>query len=222
MNNTKPASVSLNTSEQKHVAARSNLYKFMAGLFDFPDDEFFDYVNSGELFDAVSELAHALPYPLSVPEGMKTTGYRTYGEFSSDYTGIFDVGIGGGPCPLYEGLYYSDRHGIMEELIRFYEHFDLDMNKEQRELPDHISIELEFMHFLTFKETGALSFQKDPAPYRRAQRDFIERHLLKWLKKLQEKLSKVNAPGFYRAGIEFLITYTEADHHFLLTLLDNA
>jgi len=220
MSSAKTTQVSLNTDEQRHVAARSNMYRFMTGILDFPDEEFFNYVNSGDLFDTVSELTGALSYKLSVPDDIKTTGYSSYDEFSSDYIKIFDVGVGGPPCPLYEGFYYLSRQSIMEELIRFYEYFDLDMNKEQWELPDHISVELEFMHFLTFKEAGALSFQKDPSPYRRAQRDFLGRHLLRWLKKLDERLLKINAPGCYRSLVEFMIKYMEADYLSLLSATD--
>ncbi len=211
MNSSNTASVKINTEDQRHVAARSNMYRFVTGIFDFPDEEFFNYANSGELFRTVSELSGALSYKLNVPDDIKTTGYNSYDKFSSDYTKIFDVGVGGPPCPLYEGFYYTDRQSIMEELIRFYEHFDLDMDKGQWELPDHISIELEFMHFLTFKEAGALSFQKDPMPYRRAQKDFIERHLLKWLKRLHERMIKIEARGFYKAFVEFMIEYLEAE-----------
>ena len=45
----------------------------------------------------------------------------------------------------------------MLEVSEFYKHFGLNMNQEEgkRELPDHLCAELEFLHFLTFKEAQA-------------------------------------------------------------------
>ncbi len=87
----------------------------------------------------------------------------------------------------------------MEELARFYSYFGLSIEHGSGELPDHLATELEFMHFLAFKELAALQRQKDPAPYRLAQADFLERQLTSWLPSLEERLQKLGPPPFYTA-----------------------
>jgi DMSO reductase family type II enzyme chaperone len=90
--------------------------------------------------------------------------------------------------------------GNMEELVRFYNHFGLSVAEaREREVPDHITTELEFMHYLTFKEVLALQRGEDPAPYCAAEMDFLSRHPAKWLPQLHKKTEsvfKANIPNF--------------------------
>ncbi len=41
---------------------------------------------------------------------------------------------------------------MMEDATRFYNFFHLRLSPDVRELPDHITTELEFLHYLTFRE----------------------------------------------------------------------
>jgi TorA maturation chaperone TorD len=65
-------------------------------------------------------------------------------------------------------------------------------------------VELEFMAFLAKKEADAMEQGKDPAPYRLTQLDFLERHLAKWVPKLDEKVQKRIKEPFYRGASSFL------------------
>jgi DMSO reductase family type II enzyme chaperone len=87
----------------------------------------------------------------------------------------------------------------MEELTRFYNYFGLSVARGKGELPDHVSTELEFMHFLVFKELTALQRGDDPLPYRRAQADFLERQLVSWLPALDARLAALDPPTCYAA-----------------------
>ena len=67
---------------------------------------------------------------------------------------------------------------LFEELVRWYSFFDLK-RAGSAELPDHIAVELDFMHFLAWRE-HLLDGGGDAeaiASLRRAQRDFVSRHL---------------------------------------------
>ena len=86
---------------------------------------------------------------------------------------LFEVGASGPPCALYGGLHSEARMKTMEEALRFYHHFGLTLSEAARELPDHLSTQLEFLHFLAFREAEALDSGLDAGPYRRAQRDFV-------------------------------------------------
>jgi DMSO reductase family type II enzyme chaperone len=126
-------------------------------------------------------------------------GSGEYVDFQADYLRLFEVGLGIPPCPLYAGIYRGGRKSVMEELTRFYNYFGLSVEQGKGELPDHISTELEFMHFLAYKELAALARREDAAPYRRAQADFLERQLVSWLPALEARLAGLNPPPFYVA-----------------------
>jgi len=215
MSQAKKITVELKTEEEKKSAARSNMFRSLAGAFNFLDRAFYDYIKRGEFFKDLAVLAEELPYKVDVPEELKSPGIEDFDEHASVYIRIFDAAPGGPPCSLYEGHHAQDRQRVMAELIRFYDHFDLQLDQEQREFPDHISVELEFMHYLTFKEAGSIHYGKDSLPYRRAQQDFMERHLVAYTKKIMEKLNIMEPPQFFKSFFGFLERFISADYSFL-------
>ncbi len=189
---------SIETQEGIAVAAHSRLYRLLADSFLYPDRDLFDELKAGRLRDDVAETCRELPYSLEAAfDGLVASG--EYVDFQAEYLSLFEVGQGMPPCPLYSGIYRGGRKAVMEEMARFYSYFGLSIEHGSGELPDHLSTELEFMHFLTFKELAALDQQKDPAPYRRAQADFLERQLTSWLPLLEKRLQSLTPPPFYTA-----------------------
>ena len=59
-------------------------------------------------------------------------------------------------------------------------------------MPDHLSVELEFMHFLTHLENEASGRPDDLASLYRAQHDFIARHLSRLMRGLKSGLKSDN------------------------------
>lgn len=74
----------------------------------------------------------------------------------------------------------------MEDLVRFYEYFGLRTNAGDH--PDHLCAELDFVHYLAFKEAAALAHDLPVADLIRAQHDFLDRHLCRWLPRLRSRL----------------------------------
>ncbi len=189
---------SLGTQEGIAAAAHSRLYRLLADGFLYPDGDSFDEMKAGRLRDYVVETCRELPYALDPAfDGLVASG--EYVDFQCEYLRLFEVGQGMPPCPLYSGIYRGGRKAVMEEMARFYSYFGLSIEHGSGELPDHLSTELEFMHFLAFKELAALDGRKDPAPYRRAQADFLERQLTSWLPLLEKRLQGLGPPPFYTA-----------------------
>lgn len=106
----------------------------------------------------------------------------------SEYIAAFDQGASTSAVSIHEATYVDlDSSGLFEELVRFYEHFGLRRN-EDAELPDHFGVELEFMHFLCeLEHHGGLTGQ-DVTSVRKAQRDFIDRHIQRLLRGLAQGL----------------------------------
>jgi DMSO reductase family type II enzyme chaperone len=107
----------------------------------------------------------------------------------------------------------------MEEVTRFYNHFGLSLGGESRELPDHITTELEFMHFLTFQEVSALQRDKDRGPYLRAQRDFLQRHLGRWVPQVRVLAQKQGAAPFFLGLVGLSEAFVLADLAYVASLV---
>ena len=200
----------LRTAEEAMTAARSRLYRLLADGFAYPDRTLFACLNSGRYRDDIEESRHALTYDVEADlDGLVASG--RYIDFQADYLRLFEVGLGVPPCPLYSGLYRGGRKAVMEELTRFYNFFGLSVELGAGELPDHLTTELEFMHFLTFKELVTLSRDEDALPYRRAQADFLERQLTSWLPALETRLAPLDPPPFYVALVWLTKAFTQAE-----------
>lgn len=189
---------SLSQPAAKLAAARSRAWGAFAELFEYPDAELYEAVCSGTLVQALKDVLGAVDS--SLVEGCGWEALTQAGEkddLAVEFTRLFDVGAGGPPCPLYGGLYVGARMKTMEEVVRFYNHFGLTVSESPRELPDHVTTELEFLHFLAFREAQAIEQGAEPDPFRRAQRDFIARHLGRWVPKLRAKLEGADAMPFF-------------------------
>jgi DMSO reductase family type II enzyme chaperone len=205
------------------AANRSRFYVLLAEGFRFPSVEFHGLVRSSAYANRLLEVAACLPYPVPLAEGALATPGE-YAELQAEYIRLFDVGRKGHPpCTLYEGEYRSGaRMQVMEELVRFYDHFDLSLSAEERELPDHLSVELEFLHYLTFKESAALERGLDPAAYRRAQFDFLGRHPSRLLPLLRAKIDEQHADPPFPALLALTDEFVRADLAYLGSLRTSA
>lgn len=191
------------TTATADPVARSRVYRLLADVFRYPDVERFEELRSGEYFSCLAALLDSLPHARLSPGEKRETAERLddelapieFGDYETRFIMTFDVGAPRPPCPPYEGVY---RDGIPRQkrllaITTFYKHFGLKMSEEEytHELPDHIAAELEFMHFLTFKEAQAREASDEDLVrgYVLAQRDFLARHLTLWLPMFAERLA---------------------------------
>jgi len=103
----------------------------------------------------------------------------------------------------------------MEELVRFYNFFGLRLRPGH--LPDHITVLLEFMQRLAAAEAASGA---DASSLRRAQRDFLARHLLWWVPQLARSVARCRAPRFYKALMALTYRFLGADQQYLALLID--
>lgn len=215
----------LTTREEIATGSRSGLYQFLSVSYRFPDKLFSEGVKNGDFLDQLKAITSSLPFEFS---SLDEDTFRGIGVdqdleeiLGSEYVRLFDVGTKGHPpCPLYEGSYRSGRKGLMEDLVRFYNHFGLTLSRKDWELPDHLTTELEFIHYLSFKELLAIRSQQDPFPYIRAQRDFISRHPADWIPKFRQKLLKNSPVRFYEKLVDLTEAFLLLDQNHLKDILD--
>ena len=199
---------------QQGSGARSYVYAFLARAFSFPSREFAADVSSGHWRAELDTVAQHLPFAFD--PGQEASGALTVGfqELQQEYIRLFDVGLGRPFCPLYEGSHRHGRMKIMEELVRFYEHFGL--RPEAGDQPDHLCAELEFMHFLAFKQAALLGRGQEVNDLALAQREFLHRHLSRWLPRLRARLEgAADALTLYPALARLAEAFCTADERYL-------
>jgi DMSO reductase family type II enzyme chaperone len=118
-------------------------------------------------------------------------------DLKREYSALFEVGSDGPPVPIREDLQTGQRSGTREGLVRFYNYFNYSLSEKFAWAPDHLSVQLEFMHFLCFQEASA---ESDALSYQLAQADFLQRHPLKWVPKLTVGV-EATSPGSLYSGV---------------------
>jgi DMSO reductase family type II enzyme chaperone len=197
------------------AAARSHAYRVFAEAFGYPEGSLLEGIRSGALRDTVHEALDAVSPGLDAK--FDRDALRVDGDddaLAAEYTRLFDVGTSGPPCPLHGGLWIGDRMKTMEEVLRFYRHFGLSVGGAPSELPDHLGLELEFLHYLAFRESEALREGGDPGAFARAERDFLTRHPGRAVPLLRAKLEQVQAAPFFVAlarALESLLAHARAE-----------
>lgn len=151
-----------------------------------------------------------LPYTLSnLPELLDAWRTTDRDELRREYSGLFEVGSSGPPVPIREDLHLNQPAGVREDIVRFYEFFGYGLDERFAWAPDHLSVELEFMHFLCYQEAEMTARDGDALSFQLAQRDFAERHLCNWVSDLAHKVIEQQPDSLYgrllAAMSEFLV-----------------
>lgn len=181
-----------NSSER----ARANvaLYRLAAAALAHPVPELHQAFAEGRFHQAFNSAWQAITgraWP-HVPASADFT------ELEAGYIDMFMHGQRGKPrVHLLAGDYDALREGVtrpvfMLNIQAFYQHFDLRAatgDEGRHEEPDHVATMLEFMAVLHHLEAQALDHGADPAPYRRAQRDFLQRYLVPLLETIRREVT---------------------------------
>jgi len=204
-------------------AARSALYATLADTIEFPSAELHEQAALGVLAGRIADVVGALPYQIAdAPDVGALRNAGEYVDMQSEYIRIFDVGAARPPCPLYGGEWLGARKASLEETLRFYRFFGLKVDENARELPDHITVELEFLQVMAYMEGVARARGGDTASLQRAQRDFIERQPGRWWPRLHQKLAGCAPPPFYTALVALIDAALAADLAYLKAQLNAA
>jgi TorA maturation chaperone TorD len=184
-----------------HETARCDSFKFLSECFAVPSQVLYSTLR--DLLRRMEEICtQAAPYVNRMSQELEDL----YGieELTIDYARLFV-----GPYELlaapYGSVYLETRRRVMGEstidVQNFYRDVGLDVSKDFHEAPDHIMAELEFMHFLIFKEIQALSiFDSELAiDYIKRQESFLEHHLTAWVAEFADNIDKNSQTEFYRS-----------------------
>lgn len=217
---TRPIEAMIDSGADLPAGARSYAYRLASEASSFPDARVAQRLSSGDWLSDIEAVGANLPFPLPLtPELSSLLGDQVPPPaiLEEDYIRLFEVGAGKPFCPPYEGSHRNGRMKLMEDLVRFYEHFGLIAHPG--DLPDHICTELQFMHYLAFKEAAVASVGGERSGLARAQHDFLDRHLRRWLPRLEARLKSAREPSaFYTALTSFLTLFVDCDRRWLAGL----
>jgi DMSO reductase family type II enzyme chaperone len=153
--------------------------------------------------------ATGLPFRLDGIDGLlREFAARDAAQLKAEYSALFEVGSRGPPAPIREDLQTGQKAGTREDIVRFYDYFGYRLADRFAWAPDHLSVELEFMHFLCFHES---SQSDDRLSWQLAQADFAERHLANWVPQLADTVSKLAAHHFYCRVLSLLRDFIVRD-----------
>lgn len=171
------------------LTAEALVFSFLNKVFyEKPTAEFINTQKSEALFEH---------WPLEIDDEFTAAGLNFMRAFSAgwseemldmlrhDYRRLF-VGPGHLPAPPWESVYLSIEGLVYEEqtmaVRQFYARYDLQSPKRYTEPDDHFGLEMAFMAHLCMLGLEAVrkSDSESLSDHLKAQRDFLEEHLLLW------------------------------------------
>lgn len=200
--------------------SRSEIYGLLTAIFrEEPTEAFIKELRSPRLSGAFSDMQVDL-------------GEKFYNDPESEveealvleFTRLF---IGPGPhISAHESIFTEADGGVgglwgakTVEVKKFIETAGLDYEPGFTGIPDHISVELEFMQKLTEWEADKwMREDQSSAEYcLSVQRMFLEQHLLCWISKLCDEIMNQAELPFYKAVAELTSNYMEFERQSIAT-----
>ncbi len=209
----------------ERALARSKLYLLLSWSYLYPeDDEFLDYLKSGELVEDGRAALNSLKVALSAPIDKETEEFLKgiADHFDAVESWVSSEGVNWDiqdlrdehrrvfsnvialDCPPYETLFGNDhvfgQSYVMGDIAGFYSAFGVQLSQDIHERLDHLSVELEFLHFLAYKESYALCHDglEKLKTVVEAEKKFVKEHVGRWVPLFSGMLKKKAEFGFYK------------------------
>ncbi len=221
---------------------RSKIYLLISWSMLYPeDDEFLDYLQSGEFVEdgrsALESLRSALGSAGGERAKQKVASLLKHfdliekwiaaecvnwqlsdlqGEHRRVFSNVITL-----DCPPYETLFGNDhvfaQSHVMGDIAGFYKAFGLELSRDIHERLDHLSVELEFMHFLAYKES--YSRCHDGADKTQivvdAQKKFVKNHIGRWVPLFCRMLARKADSGFFKLMADVTTDWMDFEVAFL-------
>lgn len=207
-----------NTEKAQRMAVarqRSNIYGLLATVYrQEVSVDLLRQVKDPQFLGVLSDLGVQLTNDfLQKPEE------ELLSDLAVEYTGLF-LGPGGHISP-HESVHHQRGDGqsgmlwgeSTAEVKKFIESTGLSYDSDYRGLPDHISVELEFMQQLALREEQAWREEDENGALDclKIERKFLEQHLIRWVPIFCEKVIELAELPFYREMAALTKNFIEFD-----------
>jgi putative dimethyl sulfoxide reductase chaperone len=199
---------------------RANVYGILALAFSPPK------IECGKLYEAILQ-AHRLlcSNDESTPREHNSQDLAT-AQLSKEYLRLF-VGPGRVQCPPYESVHRQDRPILERGLVmgpstadvrHRYAEAGLVLPKNFTDLPDHIAVEMEFMHFLCSEELKSIEQGnlQESARRKTMEQEFLKEHLEHWVEGFADCVLKSTNSSFYKSAAGLLKSFVKNESEGLL------
>ena len=221
---------------------RSKMYLLFSWSLLFPEDEeFLDYLQCGEFVedgraaldglraalegsggDRTKQKIAALHKQLDQIEKLVSAECVNWKliDLQSEHRRVF-TNVITLDCPPYETLFGNDhvfaQSHVMGDIAGFYKAFGVELSKDVHERLDHLSVEFEFMHFLTYKESYSRchdGMEKTEIVVE-AQKKFVKNHVGRWVPLFSRMLSKKADSGLFKLVADSMSDWMDFEVAFL-------
>lgn len=212
------ASESITFDEFRQLAqSRSKFYGFLSSLYvRIPNDEFGATLFGDKLQSFLPSVASSSEVPVEMKEGMRmiqefaqqtkdSPRSKLKEELGVDWTRLLrGLKPGYGPPPPYEPVYsessQQDEGLTIGDVLKTYREAGVDISEKAGERPDYIGVELDFMRYLTEKETKgwSQSAHTEGVKYLKMEENFLTKHLTQWIPKFCDKMLTEARTDFYQ------------------------
>lgn len=207
--------------------SRRGFYRLLGALFLYPEVERLGTALSAaqEACRQASRLGALAPVDLSPVVRSLEMAVAQPLAAGAEYQHLFMATSGEALCPLYESLYRdNDRQAAvwtMAELDRTYAAAGLRLSPNLHEMPDHATVELEFMSFLCRKEAEAWETKNALAAIQTLDQEvtFLEEHLGRWFPTLRARTAGADGNGTYGPLVQTTCSFIVRDKDLVATLL---
>jgi len=197
---------------------RQAIYRLLAALFLYPTEErWWALVQASHLLKPERVLA---AFPFFLPWERLLRALANPPEEASvlqeEYVRLFAPGFDGCRCAPYESAYRCGQGAsaswLCAELEREYASVGLALSNDPHEPADHLAVELEYMAFLCGREAEAWGRGTEEArELLDRERNFLNRHLVRWVPEFARSLAEQEAAAVYRAGAAACEAFVQQD-----------
>lgn len=194
--------------------ARKNMYGFLSRIFlSEPTMEIVEKVRNPEFLSNLSDMEFygALGHFNTFSEGFN----GDIDNLAADYSKLFIIPDKKYYVTPYESVFLT---GMLSQaptmkVKRIYDKNGLEISQDFDDFPDHIGIELEYMHFLcnTEAENWNSNRIEELKKCLTNEKEFLEKHLGVWVRNLGEKILNKSENDFYKGIAELLTAFIEYD-----------
>lgn len=216
----KPNKYNFSSFSDEFKQWRPVFYKLAWSGFSYPESPFVKSIKNGKFFQGMKKTAEAFQLELGQLDRISKEVFETESveeterELETEYVSLFISEVGGALVPPYGSVYIDDT--IMgpstDQVVENYQKAGFSKLEEYNGLPDHISVELEYLFKLTQMET--------PEKYR-YHIQFYDDLLAPWLGEFTDSIAEATDSRFYSALATWLESGLRKDRKFLGDLLDN-
>lgn len=158
---------------------------------------------------------------LSYPDDNFFARFTDYSQEKQSIVAEYDRLFRAGGVWLYGAEYQAEnefqRANILSDIMGFYLAFGLEPDKER---PDSLNCELEFMHYLIFKKNRAKKDLNSENTLDKvetcqdAQKKFFNAHLYPGAKRIAQKIISQTNTGFYKKIAKEMLDFLEEEKKF--------